>query len=76
MCAILENEEYLERYHEYLRQLVEEYVEGGQADSKPEGIDFGSLDFSNMDFSNMFGGFGGQSPSGSMPGGGQPVRTR
>ena len=28
--ALLENEEYLERYHEYLRQLVEEYVYGGR----------------------------------------------
>ena len=30
--ALLENEEYLERYHEYLRQLVEEYVQGGRFD--------------------------------------------
>ena len=30
--ALLENEEYLERYHEYLRQLVEEYVNGGTFD--------------------------------------------
>ena len=30
--ALLENEEYLERYHEYLRQLVEEYVYGGRFD--------------------------------------------
>ena len=28
--ALLENEEYLARYHEYLRQLVEEYVYGGR----------------------------------------------
>ncbi|MCR4991144.1 MAG: CotH kinase family protein [Lachnospiraceae bacterium] len=28
--ALLSNEEYLERYHEYLRQLVDEYVEGGR----------------------------------------------
>ena len=30
--AILENEEYLEKYHEYLDQLVEEYVYGGRFD--------------------------------------------
>ncbi|MCR4651510.1 MAG: CotH kinase family protein [Lachnospiraceae bacterium] len=30
--ALLENEEYLERYHEYLDQLVEEYVGGGRFD--------------------------------------------
>lgn len=30
--ALLENEEYLEKYHEYLRMLVEEYVEGGRFD--------------------------------------------
>ena len=30
--ALLSNEEYLERYHEYLRQLVEEYVYGGRFD--------------------------------------------
>ncbi len=30
--ALLENEEYLEKYHEYLRQLVEEYVYGGRFD--------------------------------------------
>ncbi len=30
--ALLENEEYLERYHEYLRRLAEEYVEGGRFD--------------------------------------------
>ena len=28
--ALLSNEEYLEKYHEYLRQLVEEYVYGGR----------------------------------------------
>lgn len=28
--ALLENEEYLEQYHEYLRQLAEEYVQGGR----------------------------------------------
>lgn len=30
--ALLENEEYLEIYHTYLKQLVEEYVEGGRFD--------------------------------------------
>lgn len=30
--ALLENEEYLAKYHEYLRQLSEEYVEGGRFD--------------------------------------------
>ena len=30
--VLLSNEEYLERYHEYLRQLVEEYVYGGRFD--------------------------------------------
>ena len=30
--ALLENEEYLEKYHEYLRKLAEEYVEGGRFD--------------------------------------------
>ena len=30
--ALLSNEEYLERYHEYLRQLAEEYVYGGRFD--------------------------------------------
>ena len=30
--ALLENEEYLEKYHSYLRQLVEEYIEGGKLD--------------------------------------------
>ena len=29
---MLENEEYLERYHEYLQELVDEYVEGGRFD--------------------------------------------
>ena len=28
--ALLENEEYLEQYHTYYRQLVEEYVDGGR----------------------------------------------
>lgn len=28
--ALLENEEYLERYHAYLQQLVDEYVNGGR----------------------------------------------
>ena len=31
--ALLENGEYLERYHEYLRQLVDEYVNGGLFDA-------------------------------------------
>ncbi len=31
-AALLENEEYLERYHEYLRMLTEEYVGGGLFD--------------------------------------------
>ncbi|MBR5359416.1 MAG: CotH kinase family protein, partial [Lachnospiraceae bacterium] len=30
--TLLENEEYLERYHEYLNMLVEEYVYGGRFD--------------------------------------------
>lgn len=30
--ALLENEEYLERYHEYLRQLTDEYVGSGRFD--------------------------------------------
>ena len=30
--ALLENEEYRERYHDYLRQLVDEYVNGGKFD--------------------------------------------
>lgn len=30
--ALLENEEYLERYHEYLQMLVDEYVNGGRFD--------------------------------------------
>ncbi len=30
--ALLENEEYLERYHEYLRILTEEYADGGRFD--------------------------------------------
>ena len=28
--TLLENEEYLEKYHEYLRKLMEEYVDGGR----------------------------------------------
>lgn len=28
-AALLEQEQYLERYHEYYRQLVEEYIDGG-----------------------------------------------
>lgn len=28
--TLLENEEYLEKYHEYLRKLAEEYVDGGR----------------------------------------------
>ena len=28
--TLLENEEYLEKYHEYLRKLTEEYVDGGR----------------------------------------------
>ena len=30
--SLLENEEYRERYHDYLRQLVDEYVNGGRFD--------------------------------------------
>ena len=30
--ALLENEEYLARYHEYLQELVDEYVNGGRLD--------------------------------------------
>ena len=30
--ALLENEEYLARYHEYLQMLVDEYIEGGRFD--------------------------------------------
>ena len=30
--ALLENEEYLAKYHEYLQQLVDEYVNGGRFD--------------------------------------------
>ena len=30
--ALLENEEYLARYHEYLKELIEEYVNGGRFD--------------------------------------------
>jgi hypothetical protein len=36
--ALLENEEYLERYHEYLRILTEEYVDGGVFDEVYSGI--------------------------------------
>ena len=36
--ALLENEEYLERYHEYLQQLVDEYVNGGRFDEVYERI--------------------------------------
>ena len=36
--ALLENEEYLEQYHEYLRQLSEEYVQGGELASLLESI--------------------------------------
>ncbi len=36
--ALLENDEYLERYHEFLRQLVEEYVNGGRFDEVYSGI--------------------------------------
>ncbi len=31
--ALLENDEYCSRYHEYLRQLVDEYVNGGRFDA-------------------------------------------
>ena len=30
--ALLSNEEYLEKYHEYLQMLVDEYVNGGRLD--------------------------------------------
>ena len=36
--ALLENEEYLERYHEYLRILTEEYVDGGRFEEVYSGI--------------------------------------
>ncbi|MCR5848982.1 MAG: CotH kinase family protein, partial [Lachnospiraceae bacterium] len=36
--ALLENEEYLERYHAYLQQLVDEYVNGGRFDEVYERI--------------------------------------
>ncbi|HAV01500.1 MAG TPA: hypothetical protein DCW47_09970, partial [Lachnospiraceae bacterium] len=36
--ALLENEEYLARYHEYLRILSEEYVDGGRFDELYSGI--------------------------------------
>jgi spore coat protein CotH len=32
-AALLENDEYLAKYHEYLRQLAEEYAEGGGLDA-------------------------------------------
>ena len=31
--SLLENEDYLEQYHEYLRQLAEEYVNGGELEN-------------------------------------------
>lgn len=37
--ALLENEEYLEQYHEYLRQLAEEYVQGGRLQEVWERLD-------------------------------------
>ncbi|MGN1334045.1 MAG: CotH kinase family protein [Anaerovoracaceae bacterium] len=37
-AALLENEEYLAKYHEYLRMLAEEYVEGGQFEKTVESI--------------------------------------
>ncbi len=33
MMSLLENEDYLEQYHEYLRQLAEEYVNGGELEN-------------------------------------------
>ena len=36
--ALLENEEYLAQYHEYLRQLSEEYVQGGALASLLENV--------------------------------------
>ena len=36
--ALLENEEYLARYHAYLQQLVDEYVNGGRFDEVYTGI--------------------------------------
>ena len=37
--ALLENEEYLAQYHEYLRQLAEEYVQGGRLQEVWERLD-------------------------------------
>lgn len=37
-AALLENEAYLAKYHEYLRMLAEEYVEGGQFGKTVESI--------------------------------------
>lgn len=37
--ALLENEEYLEQYHGYLRQLAEEYVQGGRLQEVWERLD-------------------------------------
>lgn len=37
--ALLENKEYLEQYHEYLRQLAEEYVQGGRLQEVWERLD-------------------------------------
>lgn len=36
--GLLSNDEYLERYHEYLRQLVDEYINGGRFDEVYERI--------------------------------------
>ena len=36
--ALLENEEYLEQYHEYLNELVEKYVNGGEFEKTYERI--------------------------------------
>ena len=37
--ALLENEEYLARYHAYLQQLVDEYVNGGRFDALYDRVD-------------------------------------
>lgn len=37
--ALLENEDYLAQYHEYLRQLAEEYVQGGRLQEVWERLD-------------------------------------
>ena len=37
-AALLENKEYLAKYHEYLRMLAEEYVGGGQFEKTVENI--------------------------------------